>query len=226
MTSPVPMERPEFIKTRFILSEGDDDKGFLERIIKERNLPEFQVCQAADFNSERVGGKPGFVKALAGIEPLPGFSTILKAILIVTDNDRLESSFMDTQQALTRNGYTPPPSPREVGRIVDKPVAILMIPSDDTQGDFESLCLPAIFDKWPNAERCVTDFMNCTGANGWAKQASVNKARARAAAVGFNEDDPYKGIGHLFRNRTFSTPHPCFNRIADFLRNFDTMVGI
>jgi hypothetical protein len=220
------MEGLKFTKSRFILCEGDDDKGFLETIIKERNLPEFQVCHAAEFNPQRAGGRSGFVKALEGIEPLLGFSTILRAILIVTDNDRLESSFRHTQQALISNNYTPPPSPRGVGMIADKPVAILMIPSNDTQGDFESLCLPAIFDKWPNAERCVTDFMNCTGASGWTKQASISKARARAAAVGFNEDDPYKGIGHLFRNGTFSTLHPCFNGIADFLRNFDTMVGI
>jgi hypothetical protein len=151
--------------SRFILCEGDDDKGFLETIISERSLPQFQVCQAAEFNPQGVGGRPGFAGAIEGIQPLSGFHTILRAILIVTDNDNLQSSFRETQEALRVNGHTPPPSPQQVGRISDKPVAILMIPSHDTQGNFESLCLPEIFHKWPNAERCVTDFLNCTGAS-------------------------------------------------------------
>ena len=216
----------EFTKSRFILCEGDDDRAFLETIISERKLPEFQVRQAAQFNPDHVGGRSGFVKALEGIRPLPGFLTKLKAILIVTDNDKLESSFNDTQRALRDNGYTPPPLPREVGMIFDKPVAILMIPTADAQGDFESLCLPEIFRKWPNAERCVTDFLDCTGASGWTKQASLNKACARAATVGFHEDDPYKGIGLLFRNHTLSTLNPCFDGVAEFLRKFDEMVRI
>jgi hypothetical protein len=219
------MELRRFTSSRFLLCEGDDDRGFLENIISQRDLPQFQVCPAAEFNPQDVGGRPGFTGALKGIQLLPGFDTILRAILIVTDNDNLES-FRETQEALRINGHTPPPSPRQVGRIFDKPVAILMIPSDDTQGNFESLCLPEIFHKWPNAERCVTDFLNCTGASRWIRQSKLNKARARTATVGFYEDDPYKGIGHLFRNNTLSTLHACFDGVAEFLRNFDEMVGI
>jgi len=45
-------------------------------------------------------------------------------------------------------------------------------------------------------------------------------------SVGFNEDDPYKGLHHLFRNGTLSASNPCFDGLVAFLRNFDAMVGI
>ena len=101
-----------------------------------------------------------------------------------------------------------------------------MIPRADVAGDLEKLCLPAIHDTWPLAEQCVTSFLQCTGATAWTKPASINKSRARAAAVGFYEPDPYKGIGHLFRNGTLSVLHNCFDEIALFLQNFDSTCGI
>jgi hypothetical protein len=101
-----------------------------------------------------------------------------------------------------------------------------MIPSAETEGNLETLCLPAIHDKWPKARECVHSFLECTGANSWTKKSSLRKATARAAAVGFNEPDPFQGIGHLFRHKTLSVMHPCFDRIAEFLQNFDRRVGI
>lgn len=218
------MDAFAFTKSRFLLCEGDIDKGFLETLITERRLPDFQVCHAAECNETHTGGNSGFAPALKGFEPITGFAAV-RALLIVTDNDK-PSSFSDTQEALASNGYTPPSTPTDVGHMAGKPVAILMIPSADILGDLEKLCLPEIYRKWPKAEACVDEFMNCTGANLWTKQSSINKARARSAPVGFYEPDPYKGIGHLFRNGTLSTLNNCFDGVGEFLRRFDAMVGI
>lgn len=215
----------EFTKPRFMLCEGDDDKGVLESIIGARCLPDFQICHAAECNPEHTGGRSGFVKALRGIEPLSGFSD-LRALLLVTDNDSLESSFAEAQKALTDRGYTPPASPDGIGHVAGKPVAILMIPRADMEGNLELLALPAIHEVWPEANGCVESFLQCTGANMWSKKGSLHKARARSAILGYNESDPYKGIGHLFRNGTLSAKHRCFNEISDFLRTFDARVGI
>ena len=217
----------QFTKQRFLLCEGDDDKGFLEALIFARGLPEFQICHSAQCNPEETGGKTGFAKSLRAKrwEALTGWRDV-KAVLLVTDNDRVGPAFADAQKALSDNGYTAPLNPAAVGNIAGKPVAILMIPRADAAGDLESLCLPAIHATWPLAEQCVASFLKCTGADTWKKPASVNKSRARAAAVGFYEPDPYMGIGHLFRNGTLPTNHTCFDDIVAFLRNFDAMCGI
>lgn len=215
----------KFTKERFLLCEGDADKGFFEALIKNRGLPEFQVCCTAECNPERVGGNSGFVKSLKGMEPIKGFPK-LKALLFASDNDILGTSFKVVQDALTDNGYVPPSAYNTIGKMAGKPVAILMVPRHDMVGDLETLCLPAIYAQWTIAEQCVSSFLHCTGADTWGKRSSISKARARSATVGFNQDDPYKGIGHLFRNGTLSVNHACFNEITLFLQNFDTMCGI
>jgi hypothetical protein len=218
-----------FTEPRFILCEGHDDKGFIETLLQEHGLPGFQVCHSAECNTagpdgKGVGGTAGFKHSLAGFRPIKGFGGV-RAILIVTDNDDA-NSFSDVQDALTENGHTAPQAANQIGAVHGKPTAILMLPSPAQHGDLEKLCFPEIARTWPNADACVRDFLACTGANRWRRASSINKARARAATVGFNEDDPYKGIGHLFRNRTLSTTNPCFAPIVQFFRDFDAMMGI
>jgi hypothetical protein len=217
----------QFTKSRFLMCEGDDDKGFFEAMIRVRGLPEFQVCHAAECNEageegKGVGGKSGFTHSLSGFRVITSFKPTVRAILIVTDNDTM-GSFTDIQNSFTVNGHTPPSSPTQVGAVDGK---LLMIPSHAHNGDLEKLCLPEIHRVWPDAQKCVDAFMTCTGAINWTRPASINKAKARAATVGFYEPDPYKGIGHLFRNGTLDTKNSCFDLIADFLRDFDSFVGI
>jgi hypothetical protein len=214
-----------FTKPRFILCEGDDDKGFLEALVRERNLPEFQICHAAECNSDGTGGKVGFPGSLAGFAPISGFGQV-KGLLVVTDNDDPPRSFSDIQRILTDNGYTPPPNPNGVGVCEGKPISVTMIPDPGTQGDLETFCLPEISRVWPQSPQCVQAYLDCTGATQWRKLSSIHKASARAAIVGCHEDDPYKGIGHLFRSGVLSTGNPRFDDLAGFLRDFDLICGI
>ena len=217
-----------FTKARFLLCEGDDDKGFFEALIAARSLPDFQVCHTGECCG--TGGITGFAPSLKGMVALSGWRNV-RGLLLVSDNDTA-ASFGVVQQALTSNGFSPPPDPTGVGEMGGKPVAVLMIPHSSAVGDIETLSLPCIYAKWPKARICVPLFLRCTGAltltggPKWPRRASISKARARATTVGFNADDPYKGIGHLFRNGTLSVKHPCFDAVASFLRGFDAMCGI
>jgi len=222
----------DFTKPRFLLCEGDDDKWFLEALVANRpGLPEFQICHAAECNAQRQGGRSGFRLSLdGGIRLFSGFAQ-LKAILVVSDNDTA-ASFRDVQTELQVAGHTPPLTTNALGSVFGKPVAVFMVPDPNMCGDLETLSLPAIHQKWPKAKICVPLFLRCTGAlkylggANWPKRSSISKARARAAAVGFNQDDPYKGIGRLFQNGTLSVQHTCFDGMASFLRDFDAFCGI
>ena len=222
----------EFNKPRFLLCEGPDDKKFFQTLLAQRaGMPDFQVCHAAEFNNVGQGGRSGFRLSLdSSVRILSGFGG-LKAILIVSDNDRA-SSFQEVQQELTAAGHTPPATVNDLGTLLGKPVAVLMMPSANIFGDLESLSLPAIYQTWPKARICVPLFLRCTGAlkyfggANWTKPSSVNKARARAASVGFYEDDPYKGLGLLFQNGTIPVGHSCFDEVADFLHQFDAFCHI
>lgn len=146
-------------------------------------------------------------------------------MLLVANNHARGKSVETVRRALFENGFGPPVTHDGIGDMDGKPVAILMIPKYNVVGGLEALALPAIYEKWPLAEQYVEDFLKSTGATAW-KQRSIDKARARAAIVGFYEKDPYKGIGHLFRAGILSVDHPCFDQIREFLKNFDAMCGL
>lgn len=215
----------KFTKQRFMLCEGNDDVEFFEVLIAKHNLPDFQICPVSDVSPDNSGGKDAYKKSLKGFPPIDGWRE-LKSLLLVVDNDDLSSTFTDAQTWFTNNGYTPPPDPTNIGNIDGKPVAVLLVPRYDICGDLEMLVLPSIYEKWGRAKDCVEAFLSCSGAALWDKKSSVNKARARSATVGFNKDDPYKGIGKLFKNGTLSAMNPCFDEVVRFLENFDRMCGI
>lgn len=210
------------------MCEGDDDKAFFEALIATRHLPDFQICRADECNTKGsdgkgVGGRSGFEHSLGGLKPIKGYKDV-KAILIVSDNDKADS-FAEVQAAFTKNGHAAPATPADLGSIDGKPSVVLMIPTATQHGDLESLCLPEIHRVWPAAPPCVDQFMACTGSDKWQKQSSINKARARAVIVGFHEDDPYRGIGPLFRKRLLDPSNSCFDQVANFLRSFDALTG-
>ena len=210
------------------MCEGNDDKDFLEILIKSRGLPEFQICRSDECNTKGgdgkgVGGRSGFEHSLEGFKPIKGYGEV-QALLLISDNDSAQS-FAEVQQAFLKNGHVPPNAPDAVGSIDGKPAAVLMIPSASQFGDLEFLCLPEIHRIWPDAKGCVESFMACTGSDKWTKQSSVNKTRARSAILGYHEEEPYRGIGHLFRKGLLDPGNPCFDQVADFLLNFDTFTG-
>jgi len=219
----MPSSGYSFTEERFALCEGDDDKFFLEALIKERRLPKFQVKHTGECSGH--GGTSGFLHALNGIELLGGFAQV-KGILLLTDNDKIPKSFNDMRRILRALKISVPDEPSEILTICGKPAALLLVPDHKTVGDLETLSWPAIVDKWPNVARCVPEFLRCTGADQWRRPSSINKATLRSAIISNYADDPYKTLGLLFKKGVISTTHKCFDAVAQFLTDFDRMVGI
>jgi hypothetical protein len=213
-----------FEEERFILCEGINDKYFLSSIIKRRNLGSFQIRHSAECNGDKCGGRCGFGFAIDGIDLLEGFQK-LRGIFIVTDNDN-EHVIDIVQRNLTQYGYIAPQNSNQLGSIQGKPTAIILIPKHDHYGNLETLCLPALYDKWPQAKECVRAYLECTGAISWGKQHEICKAEVRSIISGYYENDPYKGLGYLFHEEKDLADHPCFNELSDILSNFDDIIKI
>lgn len=213
----------EFEKERFIICEGINDKHFLKAVIHKRGLPSFQIRHAAECNGSKTGGRDGFGLAIEGIEALSGFSD-LKGIIIVTDND-YENVVNDIQRKLETYGYIAPSNQNEIGTFYGKPVAIILIPDHDKLGNLETLCLPALYEKLPGAKECVKAYLDCTDAIRWEKQHELCKAVVRSIIAGFYENDPYKGLGYLFRDIPSLAEHTCFDGLVDILNHFDEIVA-
>ncbi len=209
----------EFKETRFILCEGPHDKHFLETLGRVRKLPPFQIRDA--YECCRIGGKDGFIPALKGFPVIHGFSE-LRGIAIVTDNDN-ERSLTNLQRGLEDiEEYVNTESPR-IGKLSDVTVVIIPIPDYNRHGSLETLCLPTLYEKWPDAKKCVDAYLTCTGAINWQGH-KLCKAEVRSIISGFYEDDPNKGLGYLFRDNRPLANHPCFNELADILNRFDEII--
>jgi hypothetical protein len=88
---------------RFVLCEGDDDKGLLESMAALPNMPNLQIRHASECNEKRTGGRSGFGHAIKDFPIVSNFRRI-RGFVLVTDNDN-ENAFKETCEQLSRNGY-------------------------------------------------------------------------------------------------------------------------
>jgi hypothetical protein len=224
MADDVVVERWQFKPdARFVLCEGDDDKGLFESIAQLPKMPILQVRHASECNEKRTGGRSGFEHAIREFPIVSNFQRI-RGFVLVTDNDD-DNAFKKTCETLSKNGFRAPSVPEDVGDLAGRPVKILLLPNTG-HGDLEKLCLDVLISKWPKSKDCVEEFLRCTGADKWTNQASMNKALSRATIVGFNEADPYKGLGHLFRSGDLSVLHPKLEWLVESFRNVDQLLRI
>jgi hypothetical protein len=214
----------EFVpNARFILCEGDDDKGLLETIAALPDMPRLQVRHSAECNELHTGGRPGFEHSINGFSIVSNYR-LVSGFVFVTDNDNAEA-FTNTCNTLARTVCRVPTTFDDIGELDGRPLRILLSPSGN-HGDLEKLCFDVLATKWPDSVKCVDAFLECTGASKWETIASINKARARAMIIGSNEDDPYKGIGHLFRKGVLSVAHPALEPLVKALQNIDKLLGL
>lgn len=207
----------------FVLCEGDDDKGLLESIAALPDMPNLQVRHSSECNEKHAGGRSGFEHAVREFPIISNFRRV-RGFLFVTDNDN-DNAFKETCQNLSKTGCKAPLTPDSVGELDGRPTKILLVPNT-AHGDLEKLCLDVLISKWPKSKECVEAFLRCTGADKWNSQASKNKALSRATIVGFNESDPYKGLGHLFRSGDLNVLHPKLEWLVESFRTSDRLLRI
>jgi hypothetical protein len=206
---------------RFVLCEGDDDKGLLETIAALPEMPKIQVRHSAECNESRTGGRSGFEHAIREFPIVSNYKRVT-GFVFVTDNDNA-NAFKETCQKL--HHCQVPESSDGIGKLDGKPFKIVLWP-DTEYGDLEKLCLEVLRSKWPQSKDSVEEFLKRTGADSWASQANRNKAYSRATIVGYNEPDPYKGLGHLFRKGDLSVLHPRLEWLVKWFREVDNLLGI
>ncbi len=212
----------ELVHSRVIICEGQADKEFFKRLIRERDLPYFDIP-----NGE---GRGYFSTILKGIR-VGSQKTKLNAILVVSDNDSDPvRAFAEVQEQIRMaTGYPVPPRPMEVAKIVGQPaVLIMMIPWKDIEGCLETL-LKAIWERErPPMKICVDEFLRCTNVTEW-EIPKRDKAAIQCYIAGSNHEDPTKSLRwYLNKTQNISIPmnSPELDNIANTLRDFDTICGI
>jgi hypothetical protein len=166
---------------RFVLCEGDDDKGLLDSIASLPGMPNLQVRYASECNEKHTGGRSGFEHSIREFPIVTNFRRV-KGFVFVTDNDN-ENAFKDTCENLSKNGYKAPSARDGIGELDGRPAKILLLP-DSVYGDLEKLCLDVLISKWPRSKACVEAFLNVQArTNGVIRRARIKLCLAQPLSV-------------------------------------------
>jgi len=221
-------------RRRVLLCEGQADGAVFECLILDRRLPPFHVTwpRKEEDIPTTTYGKGGFRSFLQGMPAATSYRDTT-ALLVVGDADNNpDKSFRELRgQIPAEDGYGVPDHPREATRGSNGiAVAVLMVPWDDEPGCIESVCLQAMYDRWPEERACLETFSDCMRTNGWQNICHRDKMRLRALFCSICEDDPYWGLAQAWntRNRARNLVplnHNAFNRIAELLRDFGAVAG-
>jgi hypothetical protein len=198
-----------------IICEGKADVAFLEHLIIERDLPQFQVIPA--------NGNSRYQEILLALTAAPGFAD-LAGILVVADNDLNPAAAFQNVRTQIRDagGYAVPDAMRIPVLSPQFPsIAVLMVPWDDEIGCLETILLDAVRAVKPELAACAEDYAVCTHVNDWNE---IEKAKMKLQSLTsvICRSDPTTPVSFVW-SRTeeiISLSQPCFNRIADFLQNF------
>ncbi|MCH8113686.1 MAG: hypothetical protein IH905_17310 [Proteobacteria bacterium] len=216
-------KRPEFTKSRFILTEGFEDAEFLKALTDARNIADFDVSPTEDVGS--TAGNSGFEDAVIACEPLTGFSAVKDIVIIADNDDNPANSFASVcaqilkaqnEGNLKRNwGEAIQPNVKAAG---DPSVSIWMWPSTGMDGCLETLLWQVVQNTHPNDATCVDAALKCSGADQWPIS-KLDKARVRCWISIVCRRNPALRLGHLWRRHLNLLPlnRAEFDPISSFL---------
>lgn len=203
-----------------IVCEGKADVAFLEHLITERQLPPFQILAA--------NGNSRYQEILLALTVAPGFSG-LAGILVVADNDLNPANAFQRvrRQIQDAGGYAVPDAVRTPVRSEQfPPIAVLMVPWDETVGCLETILLEAVSAATPDLAACVETYAACSHVDVW-NEIERAKMKLQSLTSAICRSDPATPVSFAWSRPEQIIPlsQPCFNRIDDFLRAFPAVVA-
>lgn len=199
LTGGDPPTRPQadLWRAHLLLVEGATDQAVIAALIEHESLEDFQVHD--------MKGKDDWRNLITAMRKTSGFRRMVKSIGLVRDaddngHDQLQSCIAALQGA----GL---PTPTAAGHLVAGPpaVAIEIVPSVDTTGAIEALCLKS-FDR---ARRdCVHGYFECLQGK---DPAYTDKAEVQAYVAGL---EPHcQSLAVAARSGRLDLAHEVFNRL-------------
>ncbi len=222
------LPRGIFHRPLVLLCEGESDKRFFDQLISERNISQNFYVQFPSQDESGTGGRSKFGTWLSEMRRISEtFNSNVKGILVVSDNDEdPETSFKEVQREIAKaQGLLVPNKDQAIVIGQESPaIAILMIPIAGC-GNLETLCLPAVDDKWHLTEALNT-FVAASPATQWnlSKQSKMRLQTTLSATCKPKPDTTF--AQHWEHKADYRIPldHTCFDSVAQFLKKFDTLV--
>src|SRR5262249_16806426 len=145
------------------------------------------------------GGRSGFESRLRGLRLQPGFDSV-RGVVVVSDNDQNpNASFQEARSLIHNASFSSPNNPYAFAP-GSPPVAVILIPAQNVNGQLETLCLTAISSAWPTQFHCAQTFATCIGIGAWANPNKRERATLRALISHICQRDPNSSLTHLWHD--------------------------
>jgi hypothetical protein len=208
----------------FIVTEGMGDARFVDELLQFKNIT---ACSVGCPSSQSAGGtgKDAFLKYFSAVQTARtrAKSIALKGVLVIADADgNATDSFNAVAKALEDSQFPKPPRAFETAQVNGLKVAVYLLPAKGETGTLEHLLLRAVFEKFPNLDKCLNDFSSCTGGLTSPKPNAQAKMRMSALAATFCADNPWCSAANMWSDRgnPVSISSSCFTQLSDFLTMF------
>jgi hypothetical protein len=191
-------------KSRLLIVEGKDEEEFLGALIADLGLQEIQVAG--------IGGKTKIRQNLKALVRRFSFSRV-EALGVIRDADTDPSAaFKSVKAALAAAGLPSPKKPLQPVKGHPR-VNVMILPSSDSKGALEDLCLEAVAHDPANT--CVHEFFDCLKDKDLASPRELSKARIRVFLS--SREDPTLPLGLAAIKGYWPFDNAAFEPLRQFL---------
>ncbi len=195
-------------KKKLLLVEGQDEVMLIDKLLRELELTE--VLQIINVN-----GKNNISRGLKSLMKHSD-SHRISSIGIIRDADKNPKGAFDSIcSALENAGLAKPKQPEEL--VGDKPkVAIMILPTANTEGMLETLCLQSVQED--PAMACVNQYFDCLKKQLGEAQMPKNLAKAKTAAFLSSRPELASNVGIAAQKGYWPFTHSTFSSLKAFLQ--------
>lgn len=155
--------------SKLLLVEGEDERRFLEVLLRLAGKDDVQVLA--------YGGKNSLSAQFPAVMRTPGFDRVTWLGIAQDADLDAAAAFQRVHDVLTRNAHPAPTQPWRVQS--GQPATVVLIwPDGVRHGDLEELVWDAIVQTAPAAATCVAAYFQCLGTV--SPQSPSSKARVHA----------------------------------------------
>jgi hypothetical protein len=214
--------RKFFDGPRLIMCEGRADAAVLRELVKQRELPEYQIRTSEDAGAS--GGIDSFHRLLDAIRTWSGFEKLQQLSIVADADDDPHGNFQRVRRQVEAAKIYPVPTeplveafPQEGAGVPS--VRIVILPSAGEQGCLETLCLSAALSISAPYAACVEAFAACADVETWPRVAKRHQMKLTALLAVSHPKNPAIGLGNVWRDARHLIPldHAVFDALSDIL---------
>ncbi len=220
-----------------LLCEGAADQNFVKALLKRRSgYPDFNFLDPKEHY-----GATNFEKMLTAIQGDQKSFSRLKGVLIIADSaSSPDQTIKEIRRQVNQAGKFPLYTGSNTGTLAapaaavgTPPVYITLLPTENTPGCLETLCVRVLLEPYAWANACLEKYLGCDQikANSWSPE-KLDKARYHCLVAALHREDPSKAVSNAFRQPQgpnakplIDVMDPIFDDIAKRIKDFcDAMV--